>query len=90
MPSNLKKLVHERRTKTGETHQTALRHVRTVRSPKMFEEIVRRIIQLAAARNALSAPDMPSDELRAFPAVPAASLTSQQTPAQADLERQTV
>jgi len=28
MPSNLKKLVEARQTKTGESYQTALRHVR--------------------------------------------------------------
>ncbi|WP_437759543.1 hypothetical protein [Sorangium sp. So ce1389] len=50
MPGNLKKLIRARRAKTGESHQSALRHVRDQRPPS-FEAIVHRVIQLAKERN---------------------------------------
>lgn len=49
MPKNLKKLIDQRRAKTGESYQTALRHVRNQR-PSKFELLIRRLIQLAKAR----------------------------------------
>lgn len=51
MPKNLKRLVRERQLKTGESHQTAIRHVRGQRPPSEFEATVLRIIELAKARN---------------------------------------
>ncbi len=57
MPSNLKKLVRERQLKTGESYQTALRHLRGQRKSGSFEAIVLRIIELAKARNRENAAD---------------------------------
>jgi hypothetical protein len=51
LPSNLKKLVEARRAKTGESYQTALRHVRRQQPPGRFEALVHRIIQLASERS---------------------------------------
>ncbi len=52
MPSNFKKLVRERMEKTGESWQTAARHVRNQRrQPGRFEAILLRIIELAKMRN---------------------------------------
>ena len=55
MPSNLKKLIEARRAKTGETYQTALRHVRAQSDgagPGSFERLAREIVRLARQRNA--------------------------------------
>jgi hypothetical protein len=55
MPSNLKKLIDARRAKTGESYQTALRHVRAQADgagPGSFERLARDIVRLARQRNA--------------------------------------
>lgn len=50
MPSNLKKRVHARMAKTGETYQQALSEIRKRRGGR-FERIARNVIALAQARN---------------------------------------
>jgi hypothetical protein len=55
MPKNLKKLIEARRAKTGETYQTALRHIRAQSDgagPGSFERLAREIVRLARQRNA--------------------------------------
>ena len=56
MPSNLKKLIQARRAKTGESYQTALRHIKAQAAGPgrgRFEHVVRGIIHLGKQRNAL-------------------------------------
>ena len=69
MPKNIKRIIHERRLKTGESHQTAARHVRGQRPSLGFEAIVLRIIGLAMARNRedASSDEGPTDYLDAEP-----------------------
>ncbi|MBK9260234.1 MAG: hypothetical protein IPM54_10405 [Polyangiaceae bacterium] len=51
MPSKFKKLVRERREKTGESRQTAARHIRNQRRPVgRFEAILLNIIELTKKR----------------------------------------
>lgn len=61
MPSNFEKVVCERMEKTGESWQTAARHVRNQRRPiGRFESLVLQIVDLAKKRK---------DEYRANPKV---------------------
>ncbi len=62
MPKNLKRLIRERRGKTGESHQTAARHVRGKILVPSFESLVRRIIKLVMARNAKDEAEPLSDD----------------------------
>lgn len=67
MPTNFKRMVRERQLKTGESHQTAARHVRGVRPPGGFEALVLRIIELAKVRNQQDAA-RPTRTIRYLPA----------------------